>query len=278
MTQTYFAPHPALLEYVDSVFVLTIDFATSGLSPIYPFVPSHNRFLCFYLADQVRVQKQGGAFEQRARAIIIGPQLAPVTLDLGCYHQTVVATLKPAGLHRLLGIPLADIVDCDYDARLLLGPEIEELLDRLHQGCTAAAQNDTLQRYLLAKLPQLRPALAFDEVMRDQIRAGGQLSVEELANRACLSTRQFERLAHQRLGLPPKLYARLIRFSHAYRYKEAHPAAAWSDITYRCGYFDQAHFIRDFKHFAGLTPTGLLQIDVEHSVRFRVLEDRFLDE
>ena len=122
MPTIHFAPHPALLEFVNSVFVFDIDFrAGSGLSPIYPFVPSPNRFLCFFLHDQVKLSKgPGQEFIERARSIIIGPQLLPVTLDLGQQHQAVVVCLKPAGMYRLLGIPMAELVDCDYDARLVM--------------------------------------------------------------------------------------------------------------------------------------------------------------
>lgn len=135
MTLAHFAPCPALLEFIDSVFVLDIDFrAGTGPSPIYSFVPTHNRFLCFYLQDQVRVRKQTGDFVRRSRSIIIGPQLTPVTLDLGQRHQAVVVNLKPAGMYRLLGIPMAELVECDYDARQMMSREIDELLDRLHKG------------------------------------------------------------------------------------------------------------------------------------------------
>lgn len=76
MTPAHFAPHPALLEFIDSVFVLDIHFrAGTGPSPIYPFMPTHNRTLCFYLQDQLRVRKQTGDFLPRARSIIIGPAL-----------------------------------------------------------------------------------------------------------------------------------------------------------------------------------------------------------
>ena len=273
MDRTYFVPHPALLEYIDSIFVLSIDFVATGLSPIYPFVPTHNRFLCFYLEDQVKVKKQTGTFETRDRAIIIGPQLTPVTLDLGRHHRAVVVNLKPAGMYRLLGVPMTELLDRDYDARLVMGREIDELLERLHAGRTPAACNATVQHYLLGKLAQLRPALPFDLVMLHQIRASGNLPIERVAAQACLSLRQFERLAHERLGLPPKLFSRKIRFSHAYKYKESAPQTSWLDIAHRCGYFDQMHFIRDFKLFAGFTPGILRPEEIEKSVLFRTMED-----
>ena len=97
MAYAHFAPHPALLEFIDSVFVLDIDFrARPGLSAIYPFVPTHNRFLCFYLHDQLRVRKQVGDFLPRSRAIIIGPQLNPPRRPLR-RRVVVHRTHRPGG-------------------------------------------------------------------------------------------------------------------------------------------------------------------------------------
>jgi len=274
MFHTYFPPHPALLEYVDSVTVLDIDFTTeNSLSPIYTFVPTHTRFLCFYLHDPVKVKKQDDNFITRARSIIIGPQLTPVTLDLGEKHHTVIVCLKPCSMYRLLGIPLEEIVDCDFDARLVIGREIDEVLDRLREARSNQEKNNIIQLYLLHKLQQLKPALPFDLAMLQLVGASGNLSIDYVASQSCLSVRQFERKSLERIGLSPKLYARMVRFSHAYKYKEAYPDMTWIDIAYRCGYFDQMHLIRDFKFFAGFTPGMLKEEDIKKSVRFRTLED-----
>ncbi|MFD1872284.1 helix-turn-helix domain-containing protein [Hymenobacter bucti] len=275
MPTIHFAPHPALLEFVNSVFVFDIDFgAGTGLSPIYPFVPSPNRFLCFFLRDQVKLSKgPGEKFIERARSIIIGPQRLPVTLDLGQEHQAVVVCLKPAGMYRLLGIPMAELVDCDYDARLVMGQEIDELVDGLQEARTHQQRNDITQRYLLGKLPKLKALLPFDRAMLHQVQASGSLPIERVAAQACLSLRQFERKSYERLGLSPKMYSRMIRFSHAYKYKESAPHTSWLDIAHRCGYYDQMHFIRDFKFFAGFAPSGLREEQIEHLVRFRTMED-----
>jgi AraC-like DNA-binding protein len=85
--------------------------------------------------------------------------------------------------------------------------------------------------------------------------------------------RQCERKSYERLGLSPKVYSRMIRFSHAYKYKESSPHTSWTEIAHRCGYFDQMHFIRDFKAFAGFTPSMLKEAEIEKSVLFRKMED-----
>ncbi|WP_316793673.1 helix-turn-helix transcriptional regulator [Pedobacter frigoris] len=272
MTHFHFEPFPALLEYIDSIYIIDIDFSVElTLSPIYTFVPTHTRFLCFYLHDQVKVKKEEG-FVAKAESVIIGPQLNPVTLDLGKRHHTIIVSLKPCGMYRLLGISMDEIVDKDFDARLVMGKEIDELIDRLKEAKTNYQKNQIVQGYLLLKLPRLKPALPFDRAMLHLVHANGNLTVDQVASQSCVSTRQFERVCLERIGLSPKLYARMVRFSYAYKLKEIYPQMPWSQISYMCGYFDQTHFIRDFKQFAKFTPGHLSEEDITSSVRFQALQ------
>ncbi|MET4080936.1 AraC-like DNA-binding protein [Pedobacter sp. UYP30] len=277
MVHSVYLPHPALREFVDNITVTTVDFSVEkDISPIYTFVPTHTRFLCFYLEDKVLVKKYGEDFELKSRSMIIGPQTTPVTLNLGSKHKDVVVCLKPSGMYRLLGIPLHTIVDKDYDARLVLGAEVDVVTDRLRNAKTDDLKNQIIQKYLLDKLQFLKPALPFDMAMLELVRNTGNSRIESVAMRACLSLKQFERESLKRIGLSPKTYAKMIRFSYAYKLKELFPNKSWSSITYQCGYFDQMHLIRDFKFFTGSTPGLLTEKEVISSVRFRTLEDVFL--
>ncbi|MGY3053872.1 AraC-like DNA-binding protein [Pedobacter sp. UYEF25] len=277
MIHSVFLPHPSLREFVDNITVTSFDFTVEKeISPIYTFVPTHTRFLCFYLEDKVLVKKHGEDFKLKPRSMIIGPQTTPVTLDLGRKHQDVVVCLKPSGMFRLLGIPLHTIVDKDYDARLILGPEVDEVIDQLSSAKTDELKNQVIQKYLMGKLDSLQKALPFDLAMLALVKNTGNLRIESVAKSACLSLKQFERASLNRIGISPKLYSRMIRFSYAYKLKELFPHRSWSSITYQCGYFDQMHLIRDFKFFTGFTPGCLTETEIINSVRFRTLEDVFL--
>lgn len=86
----------------------------------------------------------------------------------------------------------------------------------------------------------------------------GVVAIDEVANQANLSPRQFRRLCRQQTGLSPKLLARILRFRCALsrlRDERGH----YADLAADCGYFDQSHFIADFQRFSGRSPAAFCQ-------------------
>lgn len=272
MVTRYYSPHPALEEYVELICVIKHEFKPGDLlTPFYTFVPSHTRFLCFYLEDPVKVKKSNGIFEERARSIIIGPQLTPVTLDLGIKHSCIIVILKPCALYRLLGIPLKDIVDCDFDARLIIGSEIQELTERLIETSEDEERNSLIQGFLLSRLKKLKPAHHLDKAMWHLVKMHGNVSMDFLASQSCLSNRQMQRQCLERIGFSPKFFARMIRFSQAYKYKEQNPQISWTRISHRFEYYDQMHLIRDFRFFTGSAPGSLKKEILQQSLKLSAL-------
>ena len=273
MFTNYYRPHPALSEFVETICIMSHDFTLSNqFSSIQTFVPTHTRFICFNLEDSVKVKRGSGDFEARELSIITGPQLGTVTLDLGKKHEAVVVVLKPCGLFRLLGIPIKDLVDCDFDARLVIGNEINELLERLMNFKDNNQRNQIIQSYLLSNLMKLKPALPIDIAMLILVKSQGKLSMDYLASQSCLSNRQLERRSLERIGLSPKCFARMIRFSEAHNYKEQHPHTPWTEIAHRFGYYDQMHLIRDFREFTGVTPSMINRDGILNSSRLNSTE------
>lgn len=89
-------------------------------------------------------------------------------------------------------------------------------------------------------------------------RERGQLSVVDLADVAGIGDRQFRRACCKHSGLAPKQLARILRFRHAVsRLNEA--SADGAGLALDCGYYDQAHMIRDFRELAGCSPTTLVR-------------------
>lgn len=87
--------------------------------------------------------------------------------------------------------------------------------------------------------------------------ANGNADLESVARQATLSPRQFRRRCLEESGLTPKRLSRVLRFQHACRLASSVGRVNWSEIALEAEYFDQAHLIRDFQDFTGLTPMAV---------------------
>jgi AraC-like DNA-binding protein len=222
---------------------------------ICPYPPTPQQSLFFYINDQISMQKEGGKrFCLQPRSVVVGPQVTRVNLIVGKKHKAVRVGFHPGGLYRLLGIPMNNLFDQGFDTTTLIGVEMENIVQQLQEAPDYETIKNVVERFLLQKSSRLKTALPFDVAMKDLVQHNGNIPIEKIASISCLSLRQFERKCAERIGMPPKLFSRVIRFSNAYRLYEKQPELKWTSIAYECGYFDQMHLIRDFKEFAGVTP------------------------
>ena len=90
--------------------------------------------------------------------------------------------------------------------------------------------------------------------------ATSEASLDELIAQSGLSVRHFRRLCLERAGVSPKYLSRILRFRRAAeKMATLGGQPSWADFAVACGYYDQAHFIREFQEFAGCTPGRFLQ-------------------
>jgi transcriptional regulator GlxA family with amidase domain len=82
----------------------------------------------------------------------------------------------------------------------------------------------------------------------------GQVSVDELSEQLNINRRQLERRFASAIGLSPKQLAKIVRLQAALKMLEQGHFTSLTALAYENGYFDQAHFIKDFKEFTGLSP------------------------
>jgi transcriptional regulator GlxA family with amidase domain len=102
-------------------------------------------------------------------------------------------------------------------------------------------------------------------------RNGPDVRVRDVARRVGLSQRRFIQVFAAEVGLTPKLYARVKRFQRARALVRGTAPPDWAQLAVECGYFDQAHLIRDFRAFAGLTPEEYLRHRSEYVLHNHVL-------
>lgn len=255
------APHPALRSYVHHYFMLHLNFR--GVAPPPKPMPAEPyQSLYFYPRDVVsKTIFETGEEIANPKSIIVGQQIARVNIGLREDHLVLQVAFNPGGFFRLFGIPMSEFYDISVDSEDVYGREMNEINEQLAGIRDYQQMIDLIENFLLMKLKKVKHEVRpIDHAMQVMLGNPGR-SLDELASLACLSVRQFERNFFERIGIGPKMYARVVRFNMTLDYKRARPEAPWLEAAFACGYFDYAHLVRDFKLFTGETPAVVFESD-----------------
>ena len=197
--------------------------------------------------------------ETTPRAVMIGLQThRRVRLKVKGKLESFCIVFQPGGLFRLFSVPLHELTDHDCDARAVLGPWVSRLQERLGE-CGSFGERARITDECLRHFSRLRTCSdGVSGAANEILLRHGDVSIPDLANRACLSLRQFERRFHDQVGMRPKLYSRIARFEAALDSKARSRTKSWTEIGHEFGYHDQMHLVHDFGQFSGETPTSLV--------------------
>lgn len=170
--------------------------------------------------------------------------------------------LNPETAYSLLGLPANKISGQHVDLVDLWGAEGSELADKITGAANNEKRSDLIQDFLFGKLSvnsrRLEPRIKRTIDMINY--SGGLVEVKTLTEAACLSRRQFERSFAEVVGLAPKQFARVVRLQKILSIKQNQNDISLTELALKSGYFDQSHFINDFKNMTGLTPKNYFNI------------------
>jgi AraC-like DNA-binding protein len=257
-----FAPDPALVSHVECIWTLDGE-ATPGAEPD-RVIPDGRAELIWNLADRFRRWDEAGATRHQASALLVGQITTAIHLAPGWRIALVAVRFRPAALGSFLGgIAAAELTDRDVAIRDVVGRRLREVEELLWERQPGADRVSALQAALAADLAKAMPVDRGVAACVDVIMAShGRTDVEQLARLAGVSRRQLERRFLAAVGVGPKRLARIARFQHLLARIRVASAGQWSGLAIACGYYDQAHLIRDFREFAQCTPSEYLGLDM----------------
>ena len=241
-------------------FVAQYVFIESEAMPEWPIVATTHVFLGFEFGEPPRVfDHRDGALEDSMPASILGPQTqrwAVVQPTRG--FTALMVRFEPGGFHRLFGIDVSQIADHCYAAADVLGPDALALREQIEEAATVRAKIGVVERFLMTRVRQARNKGAMHHAARRLKETHGSVELDTLVDAYGVSNRQFRRLFAAQLGMSPKHYAKVERFSYALRLKRQCPWLTWAQVSQEAGYFDQMHLVNDCKALGAATPTRLL--------------------
>ncbi|MEO8648839.1 MAG: helix-turn-helix domain-containing protein [Acidobacteriota bacterium] len=194
-----------------------------------------------------------------------GVRTEPITIPSGDGAAMMVISFKKGMAAPFYPFPMNEIADSVVDADLIWGGEMGELRERLIETSEVAERfgiaEDFLTRKFLSRLG-VNPCVEF--ALAEMTRRPDAVSIGRMNDKIGYSQKHFIDMFRRSVGVTPKSYLKIMRFQKAVAIIDAAERHDWRQIALDAGFYDQAHFIRDFKQFSGFTPKSYSKLHTNY--------------
>jgi AraC-like DNA-binding protein len=274
-----FLPHPLLREFIQWYRICHFEFGKSEVIPVKSAVPKPENILHFFLRDYWAIQRSYENIYVQPSVVFVGQRTFLVQQHTGYNFLNIQIVFQPTGVFRLTGIPANILSNEHVDGTIIFPKGIPTTLERLQNARGYTEMLAVIEEFSFALVRQsCKNKNSLDIVSQRLIQQGGNVSLDELADDACLSTKQFKRKFYESIGVNPKTYARITRLTKAYNLKNAYPERDWLSIAIECGFCDYQHLVKDYKDFTGTTPNEFLALEGRTPERVLKLTDHLYQE
>lgn len=254
-------PSLILGPYIKEYLVLHMRFGKDIPAPIKAYPVNPEEGMTFVVRGTKTAETvETGVFTVRPKTCIFGLPTTRQNLHLPSEYMMVHVRFQPGAIHKLLRIPMYELLHQYIEAQAILGREIDDVEDQLAHATSYDELPCILDRYFTKKVSRVKFGFEPIDKIGGIILSNPQgFNLSQTASDACLSFRQFEKRFERQVGVTPKYFARICRFYQAYSLKDARQDLDWLSIAVKTGYTDYQHLVKDFKQFAGVTPNMLIQ-------------------
>lgn len=205
---------------------------------------------------------------EQARFSISGQVNFPARIQSSGDVETIVVVFYTHAIGTMFNIPVSSFYNQEIDGYSLGDKSLNILANDVLNADDAAEAIKMIEKWLLSRLEE-SAIYNFNRVgaSLQQLFHDNTISVESLAQLACLSRKQFERVFFNAVGMMPKEYSNVARFQKSLWLMQ-NGNRNFADIAYSCGYSDQSHFIRECRRYSGITPAELLKTQPVYSDLF----------
>jgi AraC-like DNA-binding protein len=215
-------------------------------------IPDGFTEMIFHFGDHYRIQLNN-KWSKQGKSLLAAQIKGHFYLENSGRTEILGIKLKPSAITHLFGVPMKSTTDTVVELRKALGRKaspLEKALREADGAHRAAIANDIFEK-LCFNYPASHPV---DQALQMIFARKGMIAVADICKELSVSERYVEKLFQNYVGLSPKFFARIIRFSHIFQLiKDKDPD--WAAVVFEAGYYDQSHFIRNFKAFTGEDPS-----------------------
>ena len=247
-------PPPGLSRWVQCLWIFESPHPAAAPQRI---VPDGRAELVVHFGQPFAEVDSAGVATPQHRAIFAGQVTRPLVLSSPGNAGVLGVRFRPAGARAFLGMPMRHATDQRIAVEELFTGAGSSLADEV-----AAAGGDEARSGIAAAFVSARiaasgheddPIVARSAAMLEE--SAGCTAMEALVARSGIGRRQLERRFGDAVGIGPALLASILRFRSVFDVIERDGARPWTDAALAAGYYDQSHFIREFRRFVGCTPS-----------------------
>ena len=244
--------NPILRKYVDHI---SLDRDVPGDKKFIPILPDGMTELVINLGDphQRRIGNSAGIIDVKGSHFIGIKSRFHLKKQNG-FTKTINIRFKPGAVSLFLCENVPDLKDGLIDAGELFSNEIYELEKKANDLTEERDLISRIETFLMGRLSLNKKALQTMEIVKLMYGNPVCTRIEEIKKVTGLSYKQLERRFRSYVGLHPKLLMKIVKFNYATKIISEVPGAPFTEVAHRSGYFDQSHFIKDFKYFSGQLP------------------------
>ena len=253
-------PTGILNKYIQHYFIVETDDSIDFL-PKERVYPTGNASMVFHYGSPSKFQKKNSSQYIEPNLLICGQQTNYYDLSLSGKTGMILLVFRPHGLKSFFNFPITGLLNENLSFRDLLNNETNELEDKLFNSANNKQRVIHIENFLIKRLITFGEGFAVHNNEFERVEhaiklienSKGQFKAQDIAHEVCLGIKQFERTFSKYVGVNPKKLVSIVRFQNVIQMKSKYKKSM-TQIAFDNGYYDQSHFIHDFKSITGLTP------------------------
>lgn len=183
-----------------------------------------------------------------------------ITIPSGKDSEMFIINFHKGKSYPFVQMPLHELTDSVVDGDLVLTSEIMDMRAMLLESVSISGKFQAAESFLTKKFNSRLIVNPFiDFAVNKILQSPEQASIEHISRKVGYSQKHLIKLFKDNVGMTPKGFLKIIRFQKAIQEIDASKKINWAGLALESGYYDQAHFINDFKLFSGFTPREYIQ-------------------
>ncbi len=248
-----FQPISELCSFVDCFFIWEKESKEPLLvqSP-----PSGFNALIFNYADPYQAYQHENKKVEVPLAFVSGQFTANYHLEMNGKIGIVGAVLKASSIYNIFGLKMTSLVNKRMALQNFLEEKPSGIQNKIKKAGNAEERVQILEDFLKTYLETVTSRLSIiDDTISFIDQNNGMVTIEDVLSKFKISRSYLEKKFLQKVGISPKLYARIRRFSYLSNQIAQNKDINWQDIVFENGYHDQSHLVKDFKAFNHMKPS-----------------------